>query len=276
MIDRSHKLSVTRQAKLLDISRGTVYYLPRPIPLHDLRIMRRIDQLHTNTPTAGSRMLRDMLRLEGIIVGRKHVATLMRRMGLEAIYRQPRTSDKHPQHNVFAYLLRNLVIDRPNQVWALDTTYIPLSSGFVYLTAVIDVATRAILGHRVATTLETCHAVDALEMAFTRHGTPEIINTDQGSQFTAGDFVNAVLTRGCRFSMDGRGAWRDNVFIERFWRTIKYEEVYLKAYDTVGDARHGIATFIDWYNTARPHSAAGRIPPMRAYAQLLPTIKLAA
>lgn len=276
MIDRSHKLPVTRQAKLLGISRGTVYYMPRPITPNDLRIMRRIDEIHTNNPVAGSRMMRDILRLEGILIGRKHVTTLMRRMGLEAVYRKPRTSDKHPGHKVLPYLLRNLLIDRPNQVWALDTTYVPMSSGFVYLTAVIDVATRALLAHRVATTLESCHAVEALEMAFARYGVPEIVNTDQGSQFTAQDFVNAVHGRGSLLSMDGRGAWRDNVFIERFWRTIKYEEIYLKAYDTVADARHGIATFIERYNVDRPHSAIGRIPPMQAYEKQLPTLKLAA
>ncbi len=276
MIDRTHKLPITRQAQLLDISRGTVYYLPRPVPTHDLRVMRRIDEIHTNTPTAGSRMMRDMLRLEGIVIGRKHVITLMRRMGLEAVYRKPRTSDKHPGHKIFPYLLRNLTIDRPNQVWAMDTTYVPMSSGFVYLTAVIDVATRTILSHRLAITLEACHAVEALEMAMARYGMPEIVNTDQGSQFTAGEFTDAVLEPGCQLSMDGRGAWRDNVFVERFWRTIKYEEIYLKAYDTVADARRGIATFIDWYNTGRPHSSVGRIPPMQVYDKPLPTLKLAA
>ena len=170
-------------------------------------------------------MLRDILRREGFVIGRRHVATLMRRMGLEAIYRKPRTSDKHPGHKVYPYLLRNLVIDRANQVWALDTTYIPMARGFVYLTAVIDVASRCVLAHRLATTLEACHAVDVLEQAFARYGTPEIVNTDQGSQFTADDFTDAVRKRGCEMSMDGRGAWRDNVFVERLWRTIKYEEV---------------------------------------------------
>jgi putative transposase len=238
--------------------------------------MRRIDEIHTSTPTAGSRMMRDILRLEGIVIGRKHVITLMRRMGLEAVYRKPRTSDKHPGHKIYPYLLRDLVIDRPNQVWALDTSYVPMSRGFVYLTAVIDVATRAVLSHRVATTLESCHAVEVLETAFTRHGTPQTVNTDQGSQFTAQDFVDAVLSRGCQMSMDGRGAWRDNVFVERFWRTIKYDEIYLKAYDTVADAKRAIATFIDWYNTSRPHSSVGRIPPMQAYEKPLPALKLAA
>lgn len=276
MIDRTHELSVTRQAELLNISRGTVYYLPRPISAHELGVMKRIDEIHTDNPTAGSRMMRDILRLEGIVIGRKRAITMMRRMGLEAVYRKPRTSEKHPGHKIFPYLLRNLQIVRPNQVWAMDTTYVPMSSGFVYLTAVIDVATRAILSHRLATTLEACHAVEALEMAMTHYGTPEIVNTDQGSQFTADEFTEAVLGPGCQLSMDGRGAWRDNVFVERFWRTIKYEEIYLKAYDSVAQARRGITAFIDWYNTGRPHSSVGRIPPMQAYEKPRPTLKLAA
>ncbi|MGB7300591.1 MAG: IS3 family transposase [Burkholderiaceae bacterium] len=276
MIDRTHKLPVTRQAELLNISRGTVYYLPRPTSAHDLHVMRRIDELHLVCPTAGSRMMRDLLRLEGIVIGRKHAGTLMRRMGIEAVYRKPRTSDQHPGHKVFPYLLRHLSIDQPNQVWAMDTTYVPMSSGFVYLTAVIDVATRTVLSHRLATTLEACHAVEALQVALRRYGAPEIVNTDQGSQFTAEEFTDTVLGSGSQISMDGRGAWRDNVFIERFWRTIKYEEIYLKAYDSVADARRGIAAFIDWYNTGRPHSSVGRVPPMQAYEKPQSTLKLAA
>lgn len=276
MIDRTHKLSVSCQASLLGISRGTVYYLPRPASETDLRLMRRIDEIHLKHPTAGSRMMRDILRMEGFTAGRRHIGTLMRRMGIEAIYRQPRTSDKHPGHRIFPYLLRDLVIERSNQVWALDTTYVPMARGFVYLTAVIDVASRALLAYRLATTLEACHAVEALEQAFARYGTPEIVNTDQGSQFTADDFTEAVRNRGCQLSMDGRGAWRDNVFIERFWRTIKYEEIYLKAYDSVAQARQGIGQFIDWYNQGRPHSCVGKRPPRAAYQALLPALKLAA
>lgn len=276
MIDRHRKLPVSRQASLLDISRGTVYYLRRSVSEADLRLMRRIDEIHLKHPTAGARMLRDILRNEGFAVGRRHVGTLMRRMGIEAIYRQPRTSDKHPGHRIFPYLLRELVIERANQVWALDTTYVPMAQGFVYLTAVIDVASRTLLAYRLATTLEACHAVQALEQAFARYGTPEIVNTDQGSQFTADDFTEAVRSRGCQLSMDGRGAWRDNVFIERFWRTIKYEEIYLKAYDSVAQARQGIGRFIDWYNQDRPHSCVGKRPPLAAYQALLPALKLAA
>jgi putative transposase len=275
MIDRNHKLPIKRQAELLSIGRSTVYYRPRPVSDADLQAMRRIDQLHLAHPTAGARMLRDILRREDLAIGRRQVATLMRRMGLEAIYRKPRTSDRHPGHKVYPYLLRDVVIDRVNQVWALDTNT-PMARGFVYLTAVIDVASRCVLAHRVATTLEACHAVEALEQAFARYGTPEIVNTDQGSQFTAEVFTDAVLERGSKMSMDGRGAWRDNVFVERLWRTIKYEEIYLKAYDSVAEARSSIGRFIDWYNQGRPHSSVDKRPPMAAYQALLPALRLAA
>ncbi len=276
MIDRNHTLPIKRQAELLSIGRSTVYYRARPVCDADLQVMRRIDQIHLAHPTAGARMLRDILRREGFAIGRRHVATLMRRMGLEAIYRKPRTSDRHPGHKVYPYLLRDVVIERVNQVWALDTTYVPMARGFVYLTAVIDVASRCVLAHRVATTLEACHAVEALEQAFARYGTPEIFNTDQGSQFTAEVFTDAVLARKSNISMDGRGAWRDNVFVERLWRTIKYEEIYLKAYDSVAEARLCIGRFIDWYNHGRAHSSVESRPPMAAYQALLPAIKLAA
>jgi putative transposase len=238
--------------------------------------MRRIDQIHLDHPTAGARMLRDILRREGLSIGRRHIATLMRRMGLESIYRKPRTSDKHPGHKVFPYLLRNLGIKRANQVWAMDTTYIAMAKGFVYLSAVIDVASRALLGWRVATTLEACHGVDALEQAFAKYGVPEIVNTDQGAQFTAEEFVNAVRAKGCEISMDGRGAWRDNVFVERFWRTIKYEEVYLHAYDSVAIARQRIDRFVHWYNHARAHTSVDKRPPLEAYHALLPALAQAA
>jgi putative transposase len=276
MIDRNHALPIKRQAELLSIGRSTVYYRPRPASDADLEVMRRIDQIHLSHPTAGARMLRDILRRAGSGIGRRHVATLMRRMGLEAIYRKPRTSDKHPGHKVYPYLLRDVVIERVNQVWALDTTYVPMARGFVYLTAVIDVASRCVLAHRVATTLEASHAVEALERAFAQYGTPEIVNTDQGSQFTAEVFIEAVLARRSNMSMDGRGAWRDNVFVERLWRTIKYEEIYLKAYDSVAEARQCIGRFIDWYNHGRPHPSVDRRPPMAAYQALLPAPKLAA
>ena len=255
MINREHALPVKRQAALVGISRGSVYYLPRAAPAAELALMRRIDELHLNHPYAGSRLLRDMLQREDIAVGRKHVRTLMRRMGIEALYRRPGTSKRHPGHTIYPYLLRHMTIDRANQVWALDTTYVPMARGFVYLTAVIDWASRKVLAHRVAVTLEACHAVEVLTEAFNRYGAPDIVNTDQGSQFTAAEFTDLVKSRGCLMSMDGRGAWRDNVFVERLWRTVKYEEIYLHAYDTVLEAKTGIAKHLDWYNRARPHSS---------------------
>jgi putative transposase len=276
MIDRDHQLPITRQARLLGISRGAVYYLPRPVSDADLALMRRIDELHLEHPFMGARMLRDQLDREGRHVGRRHVRTLMLRMGIDALAPQPGSSKATPGNKIYPYLLRKLPITRANQVWALDTTYIPMARGFVYLTAVVDVASRRVLTHKVAITLEACHAREIIEEAFARYGTPEIVNTDQGSQFTATEFVGAVLARGCKLSMDGRGAWRDNVFVERVWRSVKYERVYLKAYDSVSAARADIADYLDWYNTARPHSSLERITPEQAYLDLLPKLAEAA
>jgi putative transposase len=244
MIDREHDLPIVRQAQLLGMSRGSVYYLPRPVSAADLALIRKIDALHLEHPFMGARMLRRMLRREGLTVGRRHVGTLMQRMGIEALCPQPGTSKAHPGHQIYPYLLRKLAITCSNQVWALDTTYIPMARGFVYLTAVVDVASRKVLAHKVAITLEACHATEVIEQAFLRHGTPQIVNTDQGSQFTATEFTDVVLAKGCKLSMDGRGAWRDNVFVQRLWRSVKYERVYLKAYDSVSAARTDIALLI--------------------------------
>jgi putative transposase len=276
MIDRDHKLSITRQASLLNISRGSVYYLPQPVSPADLALMRRIDESHLEHPFMGARMLRDQLNRQGLAVGRRHVRTLMLRMGIDALAPQPGTSQAAPGHKVYPYLLRKLAITRSNQVWALDTTYVPMARGFVYLTAVVDVASRRVLAHKVAITLETVHATEVIEQAFARYGTPEIVNTDQGSQFTAEEFTRLVLARGCKLSMDGRGAWRDNVFVERLWRSVKYERVYLKAYDAVSAARADIADYLDWYNAHRPHSSGERLTPDEKYRAELPTMKLAA
>lgn len=276
MISRSHDLPISQQAKLLGISRGSVYYQPRPISEDDLVLMHRIDQLHLEHPFMGARMLRDQLVREDRAVGRTHVSTLMKRMGIEAVYRKPKTSKKHPGHAVYPYLLRGMNIRRANQVWALDTTYIPMAKGFVYLTAVVDWASRKVLAAKIAITLEACHAVDVLNEAFARHGMPEIINTDQGSQFTAFEFVETVKSRGCRLSMDGRGAWRDNIFVERLWRTVKYEQVYLHAYDSVSEARRSIMRYFDWYNRSRPHSGLNRLTPDEVYCATLPELDLAA
>jgi putative transposase len=276
MIDRNEQLSVTRQAQLLGISRGSVYYLPRPVSEADLALMRRLDELHLEHPFMGARMLRDQLQREGIQVGRKHVTTLMQRMGICALAPQPGTSKRAPGHKIYPYLLRKLAISRANQVWTLDTTYIPMARGFVYLTAVVDVFSRRVLAHRVAITLEAIHAKEVIEQALAKYGTPEIVNTDQGSQFTAEEFTRVVLDAGCRLSMDGRGAWRDNVFVERLWRSVKYERVYLKAYDSVSAARADIADYLHWYNTQRSHSSLDRLTPDEAYFAGLPQLRMAA
>ena len=276
MIDRQHQLPITRQAELLGMSRSSVYYLPRPVSQADLVLMRCIDELHLEHPFMGARMLRRMLVREGLKVGRRHVSTLMQRMGIEALCPQPGTSKAHPGHKIYPYLLRRLAITQSNQVWALDTTYIPMARGFVYLTAVVDVASRKVMAHKLAITLEACHAREVIEQAFMRYGTPDIVNTDQGSQFTAEEFTNAVLAKGCKLSMDGRGAWRDNVFVERFWRSVKYERVYLRAYDSVSAARSDIAQYIDGFNTKRPHSSLEDATPDEFYYAHLPTMKEAA
>ena len=276
MIDDNHPLSISRQAKLAGISRAGVYYIPRPVKAADLMLMRQIDELHLEHPFMGARMLCDQLDRKGFRVGRRHVGTLMKRMGIEALYRKPGTSKKHPGHEIYPYRLRGLAIKRANQVWALDTTYIPMAKGFVSLTAVVDWASRKVLAAKIAITLEACHAVEALQEAFSRYGTPEIVNTDQGSQFTAHEFVQAVKEQGCKLSMDGRGAWRDNVFVERLWKSVKYERVYLHAYDSVTEARISIMNYMEWYNRARPHSSLGKKTPDEAYSVLLPTAKLAA
>lgn len=271
MIERDHELPIKRQAQLLGISRGTAYYRPEPVSQAELALMRRIDELHLEHPFAGSRMLRDLLRLQGVQVGRRHVRTLMRRMGLQALYRKPNTSKKHPAHPVFPYALRGLSIERANQVWALDITYIPMARGWVYLVAVLDWYSRRVLAHRVSITMEVDFCVQALREAATRYGAPEIVNTDQGSQFSSAEFIAEVARMGARQSMDGKGCWRDNVLVERLWKSVKYEEVYLKAYDSVSAARQGLHAYLAFYNERRPHQAHdGRTPDMVYYATLAP------
>ena len=239
-------------------------------------LKRKLDELHLEYPFMGARMLRDRLARQGIRAGRRHIRTLMLRMGIEALAPQPGTSKAAPGHKIYPYLLRKLAITRANQVWALDTTYIPMARGFVYLTAVVDVVSRKVLAHKLAISLEAVHAKEVIEQAFARYGTPEIVNTDQGSQFTAEEFTSAVLAKGCKLSMDGRGAWRDNVFIERLWRSVKYERVYLKAYDSVSAARADIADYLDWYNAHRGHSSLERLTPQEKYVASLPKLALAA
>ena len=265
MINRDHKLPLSRQAELLNISRGTIYYKSRDVSVADLNIMRRLDALHLDYPFAGSRMLRDMLAREGVSIGRRHVRTLMKKMGIEAIYRRPNTSKAAPGHKIYPYLLRGLKIERVNQVWAMDITYIPMTRGFIYLAAVVDVFSRRVLSHRISITLEIGLCIEALQEALELHGKPEIFNTDQGSQFTSSDFIEILQRQEISISMDGKGAWRDNVFVERLWRSIKYEEVYLKAYQSVSEARASIGSYLQFYNTLRPHSALDRQTPDEAY-----------
>jgi putative transposase len=270
MIDREHDLPLIRQAALLKLSRSGLYYRPRPVSPADLAIMRRIDALHLDYPFAGSRMLRDLLRGEGIEIGRGHVATLMKRMGIEAIYRRPNTSKPTPGHKIDPYLLRDLTIDRPNQVWAMDITYVPMARGFVYLAAVVDWFTRRVLAWRLSITMEVAFCLEAVEEALARHGRPEIFNTDQGSQFTSAPFTGLLRANAIAISMDGKGAWRDNVFVERLWRSVKYEEVYLRAYDSVAEARTSLGRYLDFYNRKRPHSSLDARTPDHAYFHHLP------
>jgi len=275
MIDREHDLALTRQAKILKLSRSGLYYRPRPAPPADLAVMRRIDELHLDYPFAGSRMLRDLLRGEGVEIGRQRVARMMKRMGIEALYRRPNTSKPTPGHKIYPYLLRCVAVERPNQVWAMDITYIPMARGFVYLAAVVDWFSRRVLAWRVSITMEVAFCLEAVEEALARHGRPEIFNTDQGSQFTGQDFTGLLLDNAIAISMDGKGAWRDNVFVERLWRSVKYEEVYLRAYDSVGEARASIGRYLDFYNRKRPHSSLDARTPDHAYFHNLPQVAAA-
>jgi putative transposase len=267
MINRSHDLSVTRQTKVLNLSRSTVYYKARPVSADDLTLMRRLDELHLSYPFAGSRMLRAFLAQDGISVGRRHVRTLMKRMGIEAIYQRPNTSKPAPGHKIYPYLLRGLKIERANQVWAMDITYIPMKRGFVYLAAVVDVYSRRVLAHQVSITMEATFCVEVLKAALSKYGKPEIFNTDQGSQFTSTDFTKVLIEANVKVSMDGKGAWRDNVFVERLWRSVKYEEVYLRSYENVPEARASISQYIAFYNNKRPHSSLDNRTPEEVYSR---------
>ena len=275
MIDRSHALPLTRQAEELGISRGSLYSPPRSVSASELALMRRMDELHLEYPFAGSRMLRDLLNAEGFTVGRLHVATLMKRMGIEAIYRKPNTSKPAPGHQIYPYLLRKLPITRSNQVWAMDITFIPMARGFVYLAAVVDWFSRRVLAWRLSITLEAAFCIEAVEEALAHYGRPEIFNTDQGSQFTSHDFTSVLSKNSIAISMDGKGAWRDNVFVERLWRSIKYEEVYLRAYESVSEARASIGRYLTFYNGQRPHSSLDRRTPDQAYFNPLPQLAAA-
>jgi putative transposase len=270
MIDPEHDLPIKQQAEVLDISRSSVYYEPRPISEEDLWLMRRIDELHLNYPFAGSRMLRGLLWQQGLEVGRRHIKTLMKRMGIEAIYRKPNTSKPAPGHRIYPYLLGNMAVTRPNQVWAMDLTYIPMARGFIYLAAVVDWFSRRVLAWRLSITMEASFCIEALEEALSKNEKPEIFNTDQGSQFTSEDFTGLLRKNGVDISMDGKGRWRDNVFVERVWKSIKYEEVYLHAYETVQAARISIGKYLEFYNSIRPHSSLNGFTPDQVYFNRLP------
>ena len=270
MIDPEHDLPIQKQAEVLEISRSTVYYQARPVSQSDLWLMRQIDELHLNYPFAGSRMLRDLLGHQGLEVGRRHIRTLMRRMGIEAIYRRPSTSKPAPGHRIHPYLLRGLAITRPNQAWAMDITYIPMARGFVYLAAVVDWFSRRVLAWKLSITMETSFCIEALEEALSRNEKPEIFNTDQGSQFTSEAFTGRLKEEGIKISMDGKGRWRDNVFVERIWKSIKYEEVYLHAYASVQEARTSIGRYLEFYNSTRPHSSLKAQTPNQVYFNRLP------
>ncbi|RBO54691.1 IS3 family transposase [Rhodovulum sp. BSW8] len=265
MTDRAHRQSLTRQAELLGISRGSLYSAPRPTGAENLRLMRRIDGWHMDFPFAGSRMLKGLLGQEGFTTGRRHVATPMKRMGIEVLHRRPGTSKPAPGHKIHPDLLRKLAVPRSNQVRAMDIAYVPMARGVVCLTAVVDWFSRKVLAWRLSVALETGPCLEALDEAMARYGAPEIMNTDQGSQFTSMDVIKAVTDAGIQISMDGKGAWRDNVFVERLWRGVKYEEVYLRAHEGVTAARDGLACYLAFDNTRKPHSSLDGRTPGLAY-----------
>ena len=255
MIERGAELPVKRQAELLELSRSNVYYVPRPLSERDLALMRRIDELHLQWPFYGSRKLTIELTNEGFTVGRRHVRTLMQRMGIEASYRKPRTSLAARGAYVYPYLLGGLVIERANQVWSADITYLPMAHGFQYLVAILDVASRKVLAWRLSNTMTADFCVEALEDALRRYGLPEIFNTDRGAQFTGDEWLGTLKAAGVQISMDGKGRWIDNVFIERLWRSVKYEEVYLHAYENGSEARAGLMKYFEFYNARRTHQS---------------------
>jgi putative transposase len=265
MIDATDTLPLVRQCQILDLSRSSLYYRPAPPSAEKLQLMRRMDELHLEFPFYGGRKLLAVLRREGFQVGRRRVQTLMREMGIEALYQKPNLSRPDQAHKKWPYLLRDLAIARPNQVWCTDITYIPLAKGFAYLVAVMDWHSRKVLAWRLSNTMEAEFCVEALAEALHRHGRPEIFNTDQGSQFTSDEFTRVLLDSGVRISMDGKGRWMDNVFIERLWRSLKYEEVYLKAYDSIPDARRQIGAYFEMYNRRRPHQALDNRTPDEAF-----------
>ena len=266
MISTKHTLSIVRQSELLEVSRSSVYYIPAPVNSSDLVLMKRMDETHLQYPFYGSRRLRNELKdAYGCELGREHVATLMKKIDIQALYRKPRLSDKHPGHTIYPYLLRGMSITKVNQVWATDITYIPMAKGFCYLVAIIDWATRKVLSWKLSNSLDVSFCVDTLKEAIAQYGCPEIFNTDQGSQFTSDTFTGVLKAHHIQISMDGRGCWRDNVLIERVWRSLKYEEVYLKAYDSMAVARQQIGAYFEFYNQKRRHQSLDYRTPNRVY-----------
>jgi len=275
MIDREHKLPLTRQSEILNLSRSSLYYEAVPVSARDLELMGLIDELHLKHPFMGSRSIRDQLQGRGYQVGRQHVRTLMRKMGISAFYSKPNLSKPHPQHTVYPYLLRGLDITRANQVWAADITYVPMAKGFCYLMAIMDWASRKVLAWRLSNTLDASFCTEALEEAISKYGVPEIFNTDQGSQFTSDAFIGILKSHEIAISMDGKGRWLDNVFIERLWRSVKYEDVYLKAYGSLTEVRQGLREYFEFYNFHRRHQSLDRRTPDDVYWSTLPKMQVA-
>jgi putative transposase len=276
MIDKGDKLSVTRQCDLLDLSRSGVYYTPAPLSEKDRELLRQIDEIHMAYPFYGSRKIRDELWSKGYELGRDKVRGLMRRMGIEALYVKPRLSLAHPAHVKYPYLLRGLEITQANHVWTADITYIPMAKGFCYLVAIMDWASRMVLSWRLSNTLDSSFCVDALEEAIAKYGCPEIFNTDQGSQFTSAEFTDTLRSRGISISMDGKGRWMDNVFIERLWKSVKYEDIYLKAYGSMAEVKKGLASYFNFYNEKRWHQSFDKKTPAMVYCNTLPQRQVAA
>jgi putative transposase len=276
MIDRTHEMPISRQCSILDICRSSYYYQAVPMDQRDVELMRVIDEIHLKYPFYGSRKVRDELRDRGYEVGRGHVRTLMRKMDIHALYQKPRLSEPHPAHKVYPYLLRGLEITQANHVWVADICYLPMARGFCYLVAIMDWASRRVLAWRLSNTLDPSFCTDALEEGLQRYGTPEIFNTDQGSQFTSEAFTGILATRGIRISMDGKGRWMDNVFIERLWKSVKYEEVYLKAYNSIAEARRGLGAYFEFYNQRRRHQGLDNRIPDEVYWSSRPTTQAAA
>lgn len=275
MIDREHKLSLTQQSRILELSRSSLYYKAVPISDQDMELMRLIDELHLKYPYMGSRSIRDQLQDMGHQTGRQHIRTLMKKMGITAMYKKPNLSKPHPDHKIYPYLLRGLEITKANHVWAADITYIPMARGFCYLVAIMDWASRKVLAWRLSNTMDVSFCVEALQEALAKYGTPEIFNTDQGSQFTSNAFTGILSNNDIKISMDGKGRWMDNVFIERLWWSVKYQDVYLKAYSSIAEARKGLGEYFEFYSRRR-HQSLDRKTPDDVYWSTLPQMQVAA